>query len=229
MKFTSPLISQGSGSIGGITIAHNAGGLYMRRRTVPTDPGSPQQTLMRGAFAFLSNYWHSTLTAQQRTEWNIYAANVTVLDTLGQAINISGFNHFIRANTMFKKQLNAVKADGPANFNLGEFTPPVPTCSEAGQTISVAFDILDDWVNEDGAVLWVWQSRPQNKTIEFFKGPYQFAGFILGSAGAPPASPTAIPAVFPFVADQNIFTRYSVHRNDGRLSASFRTFCLGVA
>lgn len=229
MKFKSPIITAGSGSVGGLTVAHNAGGLYFRGRSTPTDPGTAQQTLIRNAFAFLSNYWLSTLTAQQRTEWNIYASNVTVLDAFGDAIYISGFNHFMRSNVMYKKNFGSVLADGPANFNLGEFTSPVPTMSEAAQQISLTYGDADDWVSEDGACLWVYQSRPQNRTINFFKGPYQLAGVILGSAAAPPASPQLLAAVFPFVEDQRVFLRFAVSRVDGRLSASYRTFCLAVA
>jgi len=43
MKFKSPILSQASGSIAGITFSHNRGGMYVRARAVPTNPGSPQQ------------------------------------------------------------------------------------------------------------------------------------------------------------------------------------------
>jgi len=229
MKFKSAVITAGSGSVGGLTVSHNSAGMYFRGRSTPTDPSSLQQNLCRNALSFLSNYWLNTLTAGQRTEWDTYAGNVTILDKFGDAIYISGFNHFLRSNTFRKRIGIAVIADGPANFNKGEFTSPQITCSEAAQTVSVAFNAADDWANEDDAWLAVYSSRPQNLSINFFKGPYQLAGYVQGIAAGPAVSPLNATSPFAFTAGQKIFARINVVRADGRLSNSFSTFCIGVA
>ena len=229
MKYKSPVYSAASGKIAGLVYSRNASGAYVRALTVPVDPQSIYQTAVRGAFSFLADYWHSTLTAQQRTEWNLYASNVTVIDKLGDAIYISGFNHFIRSNTPFKTVFGSVVVDGPANFNLGEVSPITVIASEATQFLSITFNAGDDWVSEDGSALFVYQSRPKNNTINFCKGPYRLVGTLLGNQAAPPPSPSDLAAVFPFVADQRLFLRFNVHRVDGRLSTSLYTFCTAAA
>jgi len=229
MKFKSAVITAGSGSVGGITVAHNAGGLYFRGRVTPTDPSTVQQNLCRNAFAFLSNYWMNTLTEAQRLEWATYAANVTVLDAFGDAIHISGFNHFIRSNASRKRIGLDVIADGPANFNVGDYTSPVASASEATQEVSLAYTATDDWANEDDAWMLLYTSRPQNVSINFFKGPYQYAGSVEGDSVTPPTSPLAVASPFAFTEGQKIFARVNVVRADGRLSNTFRTFCLCAA
>ncbi|KKM06452.1 hypothetical protein LCGC14_1743870, partial [marine sediment metagenome] len=47
MLFKSGLITQGSGSIGGLTASHNRGGMYFRARTIPTNPATSFQTVVR--------------------------------------------------------------------------------------------------------------------------------------------------------------------------------------
>jgi len=225
MKYKSLVYSAASGKIGGIVYSRNASGAYTRALSVPVDPQSIYQTAVRNAFSFLADYWMSTLTAAQRAEWDLYASNVTVIDKLGDAIYISGFNHFVRSNTPFKTVFGSVVADGPANFNLGEVSNITVTASEATQFLSITFNAGDEWVSEDGAALFVYQSRPKNKSINFCKGPYRLVGTLLGNSAVPPPSPSDLAAVFPFVEDQRLFLRFNVHRVDGRLSTSLVTFC----
>ena len=59
-------------------------------------------------------------------------------------------------------------------------------------------------------------------TINFFKGPYQFAARINGDGTTPPTSPAVIASPFPFSAGQRVFTRIVVVRVDGRVSLDFR-------
>lgn len=59
-----------SGSInktaGGHTFTKNN---VVRRRVIPVNPKSSSQSLIRNAFAFLTTYWGSTLTEEQRRSW----------------------------------------------------------------------------------------------------------------------------------------------------------------
>ena len=76
MLFQGPLISAASGSLGGLTASHNAGGNYLRARVVPTDPQSPRQVSLRQIVGTLSNRWVNTLSQLQRDAWETYAQNV---------------------------------------------------------------------------------------------------------------------------------------------------------
>lgn len=221
MKFKSAIFTQVSGSTGGATFAHNSGGLYMRSRTIPTNPNSPQQQTVRTAMGELSNQWNDTLTQAQRDAWNLYAINVPLTDVLGGTHLTSGIAMYVRSNVpRIQAGLGTLDA-APTIFNLGAFSEPTYTVT-APSTGSLAFVGSDDWVSEDNAAMLLYASRPQNPSIEFFKGPYRFAGLVAGEVASPPTSPESIGTPFVTVAGQKLFYRVRVSRGDGRLSADFR-------
>lgn len=222
MLFKSQLITQASGSVGGLTYSHNSGGLYTRARSIPTNPNSPQQATVRANMGALVNRWNAVLTDAQRDAWYVYAANVTVTNRLGDQVTISGPAHYTRSNQpRLQAGLSAID-DAPEVFNLGETGIVTGPVDAAADEIDVTFGGGETWVNTDGDLLLVWCSRPQNNTVNFFKGPYRFAGSIAGDATTPPTSPTAIALPFAAAAGNKVFFRTRVTRADGRLSDSFR-------
>ncbi len=229
MKFQPLLGTDLSGSVGGITASHNRGGAYFRNRAIPVNPNTTQQQAVRGFLATLTSLWNDTLTPAQRDAWNTYALNVPLLDSLGNPRNVGGLGMYIRSNVPRLQAALPRVDDGPTIFNLGDFTNPTfATFSAAGDTFNVSFAITDDWVGEDDAGMTIAASRPQNPTINFFKGPYRFAAIILGDSGAPPVPPVVIAAPFLFAVDQRIFVQARVTRADGRLTLPFRNFGLGA-
>jgi hypothetical protein len=228
VKFLSQVLASASGSVGGITFSRNRFGPYTRRRAIPTNPNSPQQQAVRGFVNALANLWINTLTLAQRTAWEDYAANVTLIDALGQPINVTGMNMYVRSNTT-RLQAALPRVDtGPVIFNLGEFTNPSFGFDAAATEIDVTFDDTDDWANEDDAAMIVYGSRPQNPTINFFKGPYQYADSILGDSITAPTSPAALTSKFAVSAGNRAFVKIAVSRADGRLSMPFRGYALSA-
>ena len=222
MKFRGTIIAEASGSIGGITFSHNAGGSYVRRRATPTNPDTPAQRGVRDAMALLMANWVNVLTDAQREGWKTYAKNVPMKDSLGNSINVGAVAMYTRGNV---PRLNAGKtgvANAPTTFNLGSFTPPVLAApdSSAG-TVSMAFTAADEWAHEVGAHMLVYASTGQNPSINFFKGPYQLCGIVSGAA-TPPTSPATITLPFAVAPGQKVFFQVNVSRADGRLSNDFR-------
>ncbi len=222
MKFSSTIYAAVSGSIGGITYAHNQGGMYARARAVPTNPNTAQQQVMRNAMGNLTTAWLTVLTAAQRTGWSTFAANVPVLDALGQSRTIPPLSWYVKANSL-RLQVGLTRIDAPpVIFELATMTLPVPTIVAAGTTVSVAFTNTDGWAGEVGGALLVYASRPQNATKNFFAGPYRFAGRVNG-AGTPPTSPAVI--TLPFTigpTGSRMMFKFIALRADGRPSAVFR-------
>ena len=107
----------------------------------------------------------------------------------------------------------------PDVFNLGSFTAITASAIAVVNTVSIGFENTDDWANETGGAMLVYTARPQNPSINFFKGPYRFAALIAGDDTTPPTSPEALTAAFAFEAGQKIFGRVQVTDVDGRLSA----------
>lgn len=229
MLFKSPVYTQASGSIGGLTYAHAPSGMYTRARAIPVNPATAFQAHARAAMTSLVNRWTDTLTATQRTAWALWAANTPFTNKLGDSFNISGQNAYIGANQP-RSNINSKLGstfdlidDAPTIYNRGSFTPPTPTFSEA-TGMSVAFENTDAWANEDGAGLVIYQGRPTNSARNFFKGPWRAIQANLGDSSTPPTSPavssaaTLTAAGFTITAGQKCGIAAQVLRADGRYS-----------
>lgn len=221
-----------SGKIGGIVASHNAGGAYFRAATIPTNPNTPQQNVVRAAVAQLTSIWQSSLSVAERDSWALYAANVPLTNRIGEQHNVSGLAMYVRSNVP-RIQAGEARIDtGPPVFNLGSYSAPTLTNATAGaQTIDVNFAtgiVSDPWALEVGGFMFTYLSRPQNTGINFFRGPYRFAGVIAGDP-IPPASPGVTSATFAFVVAQRIFGRHFTVRADGRLAAVTHTTVVTVA
>lgn len=226
--FKSALITQASGSVFGMTFSRNKGGNYIRQRQIPVNPNSPQQQAVRGIVGDLSNLWVNTLTAAQRTAWTDYAANVPLVNKLGDPNTVPALSMYVRSNTPRVQAGQARVDDGPTDFTLGGFTNPSFGVDAANDEVDVSFTNTDAWANETGSFALVYASRPQNASIDFFKGPYRLAGVIAGDDVTAPTSPAAIALPFAVVAGQKVFFKFSVSRLDGRLSQVFRGFGIGA-
>lgn len=229
MLFTSTVIAQASGSLGGLVFSHNAGGPYIRTRATPINPNTPEQATVRGFLSQLTALWVETLTQAERDAWTLYAENVPLINRIGQSRNVTGLNMYVRSNVPLLQAGFARQDAAPTLFTLGGFTIPQVAALAATQEISVLFTITDDWVNEDDAGMLIYASRPQNESINFFTGPYRFAGSIDGDSVLPPPTPQMVGLPFAAVIGQKIFVRLQVVRADGRLSADTRLDTIVIA
>lgn len=229
MLFKSAIITIASGSLGGITASHNRGGNYLRARVIPTDPNTDPQTFIRQIFGDLANVWVNLLTQAQRQAWQTYATNVPLTGPLGDAITVSGINMYIRSNTPRVQAGLPRVDDGPTVFDLGEFSFGLMAGDATADTTPLTFNNGDAWANEDDSALLLYTSRQQNESINFFRGPYQFAATVLGDSITPPTSPAASPYKFgDLVAGNRVFGRLNVTRVDGRLSQTQHLVALAV-
>jgi hypothetical protein len=217
MKFSSQILQQASGSVGGATYSHNKGGMYIRQKGLVKNPNTPQQQAVKAAFTTLTQAWSTTLTAAQRTAWTVYAKNVPMLNALGQTKIIPAMSMYVRCNTPRLQAGLAVVNAGPTIFALGSLTSPAITaCSATASTIS--FTNTDGWATTSGGALLTYSSKPQNPGKTFFKGPFQYSGKINGSTATPPTSPKNVALPFPTVSGQQIFQKFQGTQADGRLT-----------
>lgn len=225
MKFKSQVFTQVSGSVGGLTYAHNRGGMYTRARSIPVNPSSTSQTVVRANLATLVTYWGTTLTDAQRTAWNNYAANSPVTDKFGDSMLLSGQQMFVRCNSVRLRGGAGIVAAGPVTYGMATITPPQIAASIGAGSLFAAFSISDAWRGENGAGLVVQTSRFVGAGISFLKSPYRFLLTIDGDSTTPPASPYDLGAETAFgqdiataVVGQRIFGRFVAFRADGRIS-----------
>ncbi len=207
-----------SGALGGVVGSRNRGGLYLRARAVPVNPNTPFQVEVRTIFGQLNGLWGSLLTDIQRAAWEVYAENVSVVNRIGETIFLTGKGHYVRANTARVQAGLPRVDDGPADFSLGDFGATTIAIVGGTSVVDVAFEDTDAWVDEDGAAMIVLAGRSVSQTINFFKGPFQFADNILGDGLLPPTSPAPITSNFAYLTGQRAFAQVRVSRADGRLS-----------
>lgn len=214
-------IIQMSGSIAGNTHARNRYGNYMRARTKPVNPNTFMQSKARSALSFCCDRWSNTLTAGQRTAWNLYAANVAMKNKLGETINLTGFNHYVRSNSIRKFLQVAIIDAGPTVFELPPRDPIITIdCDSSPQKITVGFDVNLDWATESGAHLHLRQGVPQNPQRNFFAGPWQHVGTILGNPGGLTTG-VAFTPVKVMTTGQHQWCAFRILRADGRMSEIF--------
>lgn len=223
-------IIQMAGSIAGNTFARNRYGNYARARTKPTNPNTSGQQAVRAAMADLTTRWSVTLTAVQRTAWNLYGSSVKMKNRLGEDIYLSGYNHYIRSNLEYRRTFGATIDAGPTVFELpsqdGTFAV---TASEATQWITVVHDVTMAWADENGAAMFIYQGSPQNAQRNFFAGPWRYMANIPGINGAPAGSPSDHAVNFAIAEDQRQWCYARIIRADGRISEPFRDDCFVAA
>jgi len=219
-------ITEMRGSIAGNVFSKNRYGNYVRSRTVPVNPNTARQQLVRAALSTYTTRWAQTLTAGQRTAWNLYGSSVVMTNKLGESINLSGYNHYIRTNSILALGGVAAIDDGPTVFELPEADPTFAVAiSEATQLITVTFDDTADWDDETTGHMFIFQGQPQNAQRNFFGGPWRYVGQIPGEAGVPLASPQTKACSFAATEGQRNWVYARIMRADGRLSAPFRADC----
>lgn len=223
-------IIQMSGSIAGDVHARNRYGNYIRPRTKPINPNSARQQNIRAVLAALTERWSDTLTAVQRAAWNLYGAGVVMKNRLNADIHLTGFNHYIRSNAVIVLGAGTPYDDGPVIFQVPGHDPDFAiTASEATQLITYTYDATLDWANETGGFLWYSQGQPQNAQRNFFGGPWQWGGGLVGVTGAPPASPLIRGVSFAIAEGQHQWVFARIQRADGRISTPFRADVLVAA
>jgi hypothetical protein len=221
MLFKGVFQAQASGSVGGLTASHGRSGSYFRQRSIPVNPNTSFQQAMRNITGNLATAWVTTLTDVQRAAWDAYGDAVAMTNRVGDTIYLTGLNHFIRSNAPRIQASEPRVDDAPTIFALTDVTLPSMTISEGTQLVSVAYDNTDAWANEVGGFLKFDLSRPNNPTINYFKGPYRFTDKEIGLA-VPPTSPKTATVPFPVVEGQNVFALLRGALVDGRLSQAIR-------
>ena len=224
MKYKSALTTSASGSIDGMTASRNRGGRYLRARAIPTDPNTVRQQTMRAIMGQLVDRWTNTLTQVQRDAWNLYGANVPVLDAFGDPINLSGQQWYVKANSIRQQAITelastiALVDDGPTVYAL---TNNPFIAIDSIDTVAGDFDVSftggSEVLSQIGGALLIFEGRPQSVGRSFFRGPWRLAGVVEGAV-VPPTSPATIAVSYALAAGQHVWFRAVASNVDGRPS-----------
>lgn len=221
MLFKSLILASASGSVGGATYAHNRAGMYIRNRSLVTNPASPRQQDQRTRFGNAATNW-AVLTPAQRAAWATYAQNTPVVGRLGDSLVLTGQQMYIACMALRLQAGLSILTDAPTTFGLAALSP----CGLAGNAgtpgdIDVSFVNTNGIFTAVGGGLLVFASIEQKPTINFFKGPYRFAGFVAGAVIAP-TSPENIVLTNDLTAGNKVFARVIGIDAEGRMTAEQR-------
>lgn len=224
MLLKSAIITAASGSVGGLTVSHNRGGMYMRARTIPTDPASATQVAQRGAMGTLASRWVGILSQAQRDGWKTYADQVPLTNALGDSQFVTPMNMYQRANALRVRAGITPVDDPPLIYTQTDVGGSIPSPSNfSGSTFDLSFDNVTEWAQITGGFLSVLVSTQRNLTINYFKGPYRLAGLVLGDTATPPTSPQSITSPFTYGGLGKVFIGCRPYAADGRVGPLFRS------
>jgi len=225
---TGGLLEVISGKVGGQVFAHNRAGKYVRGMSIPVNPRTTRQGVIREAMGDAVAVWNS-LTEAQRTAWSVYAAAIPYTNRVGDVF-------FLTAGQMFRSCWLAAKSIGvtpvtvaPAALTRPAMDPTLAaTVTASTHTVSVAFDNSLAWATAVGGHLAIYMGAPQAQTTNFFKGPFTYLGKIDGAV-SPPTSPNAF-TTLPFTVStgQKIFFKTRIILVDGRISPEGTFRCNSV-
>jgi len=211
-----------AGKIAGTVFARNRYGQYARGWAKPVNVNTERQDAVRGLTGILAAAWRALDTAV-RDGWKDYADAVPMVNRLGETMNLSGYNHYCRSNAARMHAGLDIVDDAPTVLALAEQDPDLEVALDVqSQELDITFDETADWVGEDGAAMMVFMGLPQNPTVNFFNGPWRYAGKIEGNATTAPSAPATVSCPFPVAAGQRVFVQARISRAGGRLSAPFR-------
>lgn len=217
----SALLTQASGSVGGVTFSRAKGGMYIRARSMPVNPDTVYQQAVRQAQGTLSARWQTTMTPTQRSGWEIYAANVPRRNRLGDTIHLSGIAMYTRCNVSRIQAGLPVVDDGPNSYTIGD--PPdltgVAWSNSGPNTLTLNYNVTTDPADR----LLVYVSRPISPTVNFFRGPYRYNGSPAGGAGTYVIDEATL--LMPLTQGNDVILRARWAYVDGRLSdvTTYRT------
>lgn len=101
-----------SGKLNGTVFANNKGGHYMRSKSKPTNPQTPEQSLRRSIFASIASSWRE-LNQGQRNAWDQAAQDFPYTNRLGDTKILSGFSLHQKLNTNLSLIDAAAELAGP--------------------------------------------------------------------------------------------------------------------
>lgn len=87
-----------SGKLNGTVFSKNKGGHYMRSKSMPSNPKTTFQSLVRARFGAIAQLW-GALTEAQRDAWRAMASEFPYTNRLGDTKILSGFALHQKLNT----------------------------------------------------------------------------------------------------------------------------------
>lgn len=162
------------GSVGAETYSRNQGGLYVRARAGPTAPPTANQIAIHDAMAALSQAWSTTLTQQQRDDWQSYAEQHPRPNRWGAKNLTNGYTRFIATN--FPEQVRTSALFRTAAPTAAPLPPPQFNWTAGWDDAEILISLPFDLPLPDDSTLraYFYIGRDQTLGVNFYDAPFQF-------------------------------------------------------
>jgi hypothetical protein len=187
--FKSPLIAAMSGSMAGMTATRGQVGKVLRRRAIPTNPGTRTQIARRVQLGNISIAW-SRLTTAQQGNWERLAQSQSATNALGDPIRRTGREQFIAYHTLLRLQFAAAGIlTSPGASAFGEL-PLARATFASSLSGSITLNIPDTpgigTINDSQIRLLLFRSQPVSPAASVSQATFRFYAAYVGTAvGAP--------------------------------------------
>ena len=102
-------------------------------------PNTAKQTAVRTNLATASGAWGGTLTDAQRTAWNDFASNFPITDRLGQTLQLTGQQAFVRLNSRLLNAGLSQITTAPTDQAVSDVTSITATVTVTGSVMTLGF------------------------------------------------------------------------------------------
>jgi hypothetical protein len=156
-----------SGSIAAQTSSRNRSGQYRRSRVMPVQPRTALQLAARARLSDWSSAWRG-LEDAERAAWTAFANSFTVVNSLGQAIHLTGAQSFVKVSAV-QDLLGEVHSDIPPA--LPAFTACLVT-SLTGETAPQLLKLAGTGTLD--ADFYMVYASPQRSAGVSFEGTFRY-------------------------------------------------------
>lgn len=175
-----PYFSSHSGSV----FSRSRSGHVARARAKPSYRHTARRELRKGSVCRSGKRWFNALSIYQRSSWSILGASTTWTDPIGNDYNPSGFNLYVRTNSLRDFY----------GLEWVDLASALAVCTAYAKTFRYVSDsgqlsVISDTSTPDNYRSFYDLSPPLRKTVYSYKDPYTFnaqgSGKIELALGAP--------------------------------------------
>lgn len=210
-----------SGSYQGVTSSHNRYGQYVRNRSMPVNPASSAQGIVRARLAANAADWRG-LTALQRAGWESLGGQMQRTDALGQTYTLNGFAAYCSVNNNKALAGDASVSAAPALVTPATILTATITLTNAALSIAYTPTPMP------ASTRIVTYASPQVSAGRSFEADIRFIQVSAAAAASPVDAFTAYSAKFGTpVAGNKVFFALASYEG-GFLSGPFLTSAIVV-
>lgn len=156
MLIQSPIISDASGSAGGVTLFRSRSGMELRPRQGPGTRTSAPSNAARATLSGLTEAWRASLSNQQRADWGAFATrSYRTLAPFNRGWK-SGRSAFFALNVIRQRGKQPLALNPPiAGTTATPVNPSSITAQQINQQLQINWNGGDYWLTQTTVSRWI--------------------------------------------------------------------------